>query len=80
MLPIRTPLIYQNGYTILLELAPSLQKVRLPGVIGPVPQPLSIRELHYKNLLRKNIPIFKVIVNAFLMFFISRLDKIARKL
>ncbi|KMT57879.1 hypothetical protein X560_2577 [Listeria fleischmannii 1991] len=64
----------------MLELAPSLEKVRLPGVNGPVPQPLSIRELDYKNLLRKNIPIFGAVVNAFLIFFISGLDKIARKL
>jgi len=32
---------------VLLELAPHSLRYRLPGIIGPVPPPLLIREIQY---------------------------------
>ena len=38
--------------TVLLELAPYSLRYRLPGIIGPVPPPLLIREIQYLVGLR----------------------------
>ncbi|EEL0637251.1 hypothetical protein ISN07_000992 [Listeria monocytogenes] len=48
------PLIYQNGihhFAGISTFTLRLNKVRLPGFIGPVPLPLSIRE----NILEKPV-------------------------